>query len=252
MNLLLLYPEDGAGESYRIAGPRARHLVKVLGVAPGRSLRVGQLDGPLGDGTVTHVDAADGPGEGPSVHITVRWLTAEPEPTFLELFLAMPRPHTLKKLLPQLATIGVRRLVLFQCERVEKNYFHSPLLRPERYTPLLDEGLMQGRRTRRPELSVVRWPQRLLDGPLSSAAARFVAHVPTERPVESLAVPPDGPIQLAVGPEGGFRPEEIEKFEACGFVPFHSGTTPLRVETATITLAGQLRLLRSQAQTRPT
>jgi RsmE family RNA methyltransferase len=41
-----------------------------------------------------------------------------------------------------------------------------------------------------------------------------------------------GPISLAIGPEGGFIPYEIDKLNEVGFKTVHLGQRILRVETA--------------------
>ena len=50
----------------------------------------------------------------------------------------------MKRLLPQLATLGVRRIFLVGAEKVEKAFWGAQLLKPEIYRPLLIEGLIQG------------------------------------------------------------------------------------------------------------
>ena len=43
-----------------------------------------------------------------------------------------------------------------------------------------------------------------------------------------------------LGPEGGFVPYEIERFQACGFSPVSLGERILRVDTALPALVGRL------------
>ena len=47
-------------------------------------------------------------------------------------------------------------------------------------------------------------------------------------------------VTLAIGPEGGFIPYEIEKFIACGFTPMQMGERILSVETAVPALISRL------------
>ena len=56
MNLVLVEPDEiGTAGELTLSGARAAHLVNVLHVAPGHSVRVGLLDGPLGVGAVQSI-----------------------------------------------------------------------------------------------------------------------------------------------------------------------------------------------------
>jgi RsmE family RNA methyltransferase len=47
-------------------------------------------------------------------------------------------------------------------------------------------------------------------------------------------------VTLAIGPEGGFIPYEMEKLVACGFAPVQIGERILTVETAVPALVARL------------
>jgi 16S rRNA (uracil1498-N3)-methyltransferase len=50
-------------------------------------------------------------------------------------------------------------------------------------------------------------------------------------------------VALAVGPEGGFSPEEVSRFLAAGFRPLVIGNTILRTETASLYAAAAVRVI---------
>jgi 16S rRNA (uracil1498-N3)-methyltransferase len=50
-------------------------------------------------------------------------------------------------------------------------------------------------------------------------------------------------VVLAVGPEGGFSPEEASRWVAAGFKPLTMGTTVLRTETAALYAAAAIRII---------
>jgi RsmE family RNA methyltransferase len=72
---------------------------------------------------------------------------------------------------------------------------------------------------------------------LCAGSACLVAH-----PAANAAPPrdPAGPITLAIGPEGGFIPYEIDKLRELGFSPFALGERILRVETAVTAILAKL------------
>jgi 16S rRNA (uracil1498-N3)-methyltransferase len=54
---------------------------------------------------------------------------------------------------------------------------------------------------------------------------------------------PDRPIELLVGPEGGFTPEEEDQARRAGFAPVRLGPRVLRTETAAPALLAALLAL---------
>ena len=54
-------------------------------------------------------------------------------------------------------------------------------------------------------------------------------------------LPPAGTVTLAVGPEGGFSPDELARARAAGALPLRLGPNILRTETAAVVATGLLR-----------
>jgi RsmE family RNA methyltransferase len=248
MNLILLDDGDfGDDGRARVRGVRARHIVDVHRAAVGDTLKVGRLGGRLGQGIVTAL-ALD------EVELSVQVGDDPPPPSGIDVLLAMPRPKMLRRLLAAVASIGVKRLVLINTARVEKSYFDSPVLAPAAIDEALRLGLAQARDTMLPRVTIeprfrpfiedqaeVAWP---------APTRRLLAHPGAIRDLrQALAGSPDRrePIVLAVGPEGGWVPFEVELLEAHGFQPFSAGPRILRVDTAVPFLLGQLALLRDAA-----
>ena len=245
MNLLLLTDRDRArGDVFRVADGRARHLREVLRAEPGREVRVGLLEGPLGRGRVVAA------GEG-SYEVECDFEAETPPRPRTDLIVAVPRARTLRRLLPDVAAMGVDRIVLLRTWRVAKPYLSQSLLDPAEHRPLLQEGMMQGRTTREPVVTVEPLFKPFVEDRLPAFAAGsrgLVAHPSAAAPLASLRVDPAERAILAVGPEGGFLPYEVEALAHAGFAPVSMGERTLRVETACVALLAQLDLLRRQAQ----
>jgi len=241
VNLLLLEESDRlAGALFRVSGPRAKHIREVLRAEPGRELRVGLLEGPLGTGLVRS-------SERDRVDLECAFEAAVPERPRLDLVLAIPRPKALARLLPDLASFGVDRLVLLRTWRVEKPYLASHVLDPAVYRSLLRQGLAQGRSTREPRVTVERLFRPFAEDrapDLCAGATAVVAHPPVEREVSALRVEREARVVLAIGPEGGFIPFEVDLLARAGFTPVTLGPRPLRVEIACVALLAQIDLLR--------
>jgi RsmE family RNA methyltransferase len=72
---------------------------------------------------------------------------------------------------------------------------------------------------------------------LTAGSLCLVAHPDSAQPCPGNLA---GPFTLAIGPEGGFIPFEIDLLSRQGFRPVHLGPRPLRVETAVPALLGRL------------
>jgi 16S rRNA U1498 N3-methylase RsmE len=264
MNLLLLDPSEIAAEGLAtIDGARARHLRQVLRAEPGRAVRVGVVDGPMGVGTVLSIDHTH-------ARLACSFDTAAPPVPPVDLLLALPRPKVLQRLWAQLAALGVGRIVLTNAWRVERNYFDTTVLDPAVYRPLLIEGLQQARDTRVPIVSVHRQFRVLVEDDLDRLCpqtTRLLADPGADVSTADVrAATGDGPhdtptagqqargadaanggvgtvparardrILLAVGPEGGWNDFERRLLESRGFRRISLGPRTLRTDTACIAL----------------
>jgi 16S rRNA (uracil1498-N3)-methyltransferase len=87
----------------------------------------------------------------------------------------------------------------------------------------------------RNRLPVIEPPRQLIRhlGDAPAAGVRLVLEPDSEHhPVIALAI--GTAVEIAVGPEGGFDPEELEAFRVAGFAPVALGPRVLRTETAAI------------------
>lgn len=240
MNILLLEPHelDGAGVA-TLRDRRAQHAHRVLHATPGQELAAGLLGGSLGTATVRHCDADQ---------LVVATRFDRPAPLATDaLLLAVPRPKVLLRLLEHAAALGFRRIVLCRTWRVEKSHLQSTAMDPAIQGEHLRFGLEQAGRTYLPTVQF--FPlfkpmvEDALDG-LDLPQLRFVAHPRATTSTAELQLPRGSAVTLALGPEGGFLPYEVDQLALHGFLPVHCGPHPLRTESAFSVLAGQLDLLR--------
>ncbi len=247
MNLLLLEPGEIDGGVARLAGRRAEHLCRVLGVEAGRELRLGVVGGGVGRGRVLAV-------AGGEVELAVEVTEPAPAASGIDLIVALPRPQALKRILQVAATFRVDRLELVNAWRVERSFFSSPLLADDNLRRHLLLGAEQGMTTRLPEVRIQRFLVPFVRdlGERPEPAARLLAHPTAEAPIEARLSPEphrppvgsDESVAVAVGPEGGWIYREVETFRQAGFRPVRLGPWILRVETAVTAVLAQLELLR--------
>lgn len=234
MNLIILTPDDYLNENVvALRDRRHRHLQQVLKRTIGEKVQVGLRDGLMGEGVLISQSAEE-------TQLQVA-LTQTPPPSLpVTLLLALPRPRMLARTLEHVTALGVKKLILMQTARVEKSYWQSPELRPDKMDQHVLQGLEQARDTRWPSIQLVQRFKPFIEDelPTLSAGSRcLVAH-----PGMPMACPYalQESVTLAIGPEGGFVPFEIERLQQQGFEGIHLGPRILRVETAVTALLSRL------------
>ena len=136
--------------------------------------------------------------------------------------------------------MGVKNVYLVNASRVEKSFWQSPLLAPESIEEQLLLGLEQSRDTLLPAVHLRKLFKPFVEDELKGIVGESTAIV--AHPISEQRCPIDCqvPITLAIGPEGGFIPFEIEKLIQAGFDPVHLGRRILRVENAVPALLSRL------------
>lgn len=254
MNLLLLLladflsrqeDEDSGvvtGEVQLLAEDRRmKHILKVLKLDVGGSLRVGEVDGKIGTASIAEMDPAA------RMVLTVRLDQAPPAPLPITLIIAMPRPKVFTPLLESVATLGFKHIHLIATDRVDKTYWASHTLQPPHINEHLTLGLEQTEDTIMPKVHV--WGKNT-----DKFIEKFLPDLMREGdPLNLCAHPHDGAIEcpraplgrqcnLLIGPEGGFIPPEVDRWAEIGFQPVTLGTRILPVLTAVHILTGRLAM----------
>lgn len=234
MNLLLLEQTDFiAADRVVLADRRFTHMQEIHRVAVGDTLRVGQINGLMGQARVVRL-------EGHEAELQVSLDQQPPAKLPLTLILAVPRPKMLRRLFQTIATLGVPRLILLNSYKVEKSFWQTPFLTPEAIRENLILGLEQARDTVLPEIIIEKRFKPFVEDRLPAIAADTLGLVghPGDYPACPRAV--QQPVTLAIGPEGGWIPYEVDLLAKAGLQPVQLGTRILRVETAVTALLSRI------------
>ena len=234
MNLLLLEDADFiAADRVVLAGRRLKHLQEVHRAAVGDSLRVGRLGGLMGSGSLLELTEQH-------AALQVNLDQTPPAKLPLTLLMALPRPKMLKRVLQTVSAMGAPRLILLNSYRVEKSFWQTPFLEPEAIREQLILGLEQARDTVLPEVLIEKRFKPFVEDQLPSIAAGSLGLVghPGDFPACPRAV--EQSVTLAIGPEGGWIPYEVDKLREAGLTPVQLGERILRVETAVPALLARL------------
>lgn len=234
MNLLLLEDADFiAADRAVLSDRRFTHMQDIHRVAVGDSLRVGRIGGLMGQARVERL-------EGHEAELSLCFDQSPPAKLPLTLVLALPRPKMLRRVFQTVATMGVTKLVLVNSYRVEKSFWQTPFLEPEAIRDNLILGLEQARDTVLPEVVIEKRFKPFVEDRLPAIAdgtLGLVGH-PGDHPPCPRGV--GEPVTLAIGPEGGWIPYEIDLLGKAGLNPVQLGDRILRVETAVTALLARL------------
>lgn len=234
MNLISLKEADFlTTNSVRIGDRRFAHIKNVLKVESGKKLRVGLIGGNMGWGQVLKISSRQ-------VELQVELNEPPPEPSSVELLVALPRPKSLPRIVQSLTTLGIKRVGFLNTWKVEKCFWSSDYLSPSVLEQAVILGLEQAVDTLPPKIEFFRLFKPFVEDQLESWCSshkRFLCHLPTGIwKNTSLFVRSESdflsPSILALGPEGGFIDYEVQMFLDRGFSLYSLGQRVLKLETA--------------------
>lgn len=197
------------------------HHLRVRRAGAGEAIRLLDGAGGVGEGTLElgRKDAV----------VTVGAVRREDPPVPLVLAIGAGERDRFAWVVEKAAELGVTEIVPLETEHTRGVASRIREAQVERFRRRTLEAIKQCGATWAPQ---VREPV-----PLQQFAAEPRTGVRWLAALEG-GVPPAGvgaqPVTIAVGPEGGFTPEERWAFEAAGFVPVRFGDHILRFETAAL------------------
>lgn len=233
MNIIILNPDEICNDKTVINGRKLTHILSFIKPAVGDKLKVGVLNGLMGYGVVTGIDNI-------SLALTLSINEQPPTPLPFKLIIAMPRPKVLNRIIQHSTSMGIKEIYIIKTWRVEKSYWDTPILENENLHRQMITGLEQGKDTKLPSIQIRKRFKPFVEDELPAIikdTIAFVAH-----PVSENQCPRglNKPVTVAIGPEGGFIPYEVESLQNIGFLPVSLGERILRVETALPCLVGRL------------
>lgn len=225
--------DEWSGERAAITGANARHLAQVLRAKPGQQFEIA-WDGAVRLGTIASVSDA-----------RVEFELGEPV-SFAEigreitLVLAVFKFDRLEWAIEKVTELGVTRIIPVIAQRTDAHLAKAAEKRAERWRRIAHEASQQSRRSAEPEIA-----DPILIKKLDVTGIRIVMSE-SEKNIPLHEVVVDGPLTLAIGPEGGWSPAEEEWFRQNGWQAASLGATILRAETAAI---AALAIVQAKPQT---
>lgn len=238
MNLLLLNQDDFVSPQLAIIRDQRRceHIQQIQQAKTGDQLKAGLLNGLAGKATILDMQT----GNNYEIHLQCEFDKSPPAALPLTLVMALPRPKMFRRVVQTLSSLGVKSVYFIHSYRVEKSFWQSPFLNPEDVNHQLILGLEQSGDTVLPQVIFKNRFKPFVEDELPAIIQNktaMVAHPYTDTPCPVFF---NQPLVLAIGPEGGFIPYEIDLLKQQGFEAVHIGERILRVETALPFLVGRL------------
>lgn len=237
---ICLFTKDEISQSLPLRDERAQHIIKVLHKKAGDTFTAGIIDGASGTARILSINEND---------ISFEFEPAgEGKPlTKLEMIIGFPRPIQLKRLLRDIAALGVGRVHLTGTDLGEKSYMQSTLVeRGAAYKMLLD-GTVQAGSTHIPELCLYKTLDECLKVVTEADGKKVLLLAldnvnPSARLAEMVKTDAgESRVIAAIGSERGWTDRERRLLEEKGFTRCGMGERIMRTETAA-TVAGSIIL----------
>ena len=214
------------------------HVKEVLKSKVGDSITIAEMGGKIGKATVARIDHNE-------VLLSDIILDKKP-PSKLDVtvVLALPRPKVLRRLIMDMTSLGVNKLIIVNSYRSQKSYWQSPLL--ERIDEFVFEGLQQAIDTVPLEIEFKKRFKPFVEDEFSSLLVdkkkdkAVIAHpYATQSWKTYLGTTKDAmPKVLCIGAEGGWIDYEVDLLCQHGCSSVSLGERILRTETVVSVLLG--------------
>lgn len=218
--------DTSSGAQASLKGAQARHLAQVLRAQPGQTYEV-VAEGRVWIGRIASVSSEE-------VVFHLEQEVAADAALPLTLLLAVFKFDRFEWAIEKVTELGVARIVPAIARRTEKHLAHAAAARVERWRRIAHEAAKQSRRS---DVPVIPDPTPLPAVlALETDSVRLLLAENERTTLLGDLLPPatDAAVQLAVGPEGGWSPEEQTLFAASGWLAVSLGPRILRAETAAI------------------
>ena len=210
-----------------------KHIKEILKSKIGDSLTVGEINGNIGKATISKINNNE-------ILLSDIILNKKP-PSKLDLtvILALPRPKVLRRLVMDMTSLGINKLIIVNSYKSEKSYWQSPLL--NRIDEFVLEGLQQAIDTVPPIIEFKKRFKPFVEDEFPTLLGKSViAHPYASQSWKSYLDNTDAmPKILCIGAEGGWIDYEVDLLcqQRCEAVSL--GDRILRTEAVVNVLIGQ-------------
>lgn len=233
---ICLFKQEELNKPLSVKDERGEHIIKILHKKEGDTFSAGVINGMAGIATITKIENGE---------ITFDFKPESEGKNLypLKMIIGFPRPIQLKRLLRDIAALGVQEVHLTGTELGEKSYMQSNLVEHGTAYQMLLDGTVQAASTHVPDLFLHKTLKECLESVISekelcnnaknlklcldninpTGSLFSVLQEQTEKPALVVA---------AIGSERGWTQKEREMLESSGYLRVGMGPRVMRTETA--------------------
>lgn len=230
MNICLFKSEE-INAPLSVKDERGEHIIKILHKKEGDSFAAGVINGSAGKAVISKIENSQ---------IYFDFIPeSEGKPLYpLKMIIGFPRPIQLKRLLRDIAALGVSEVHLTGTELGEKSYMQSNLVEHGTAYQMLIDGTVQAAGTHVPELFLHKTLRECIDSPGLKTGNELKLCLDNINPTGSimgvLGSQKNKPetVIAAIGSERGWTENERRLLEEAGYLRTGMGPRVMRTETA--------------------
>ncbi len=233
MNIILFDQSEITPDNFlRLTDNRFEHIKNILKKECDDCIKVGEKNGKMGFARVHSICDSE-------VILSLELNDEPPVALPVTLVIALPRPHSFKKLLHTATVMGVKEIHLIKSWRVEKSYWSSPAITDKGIATVVDDALMQTRDTMAPQIYHHKKFKPFVEDELPTLMENRVTRLfhPSDS-TEPFVVNKGEEYLFIIGPEGGFNEFEVDLFTEKGATFTSLGSRIQRVEQAVASILG--------------
>lgn len=254
---ICLFSSDEIVQPLNLSDERAQHLIKILHKKTGDTFTAGIIGGQAGIATITEIQTSEDDKTQGQIFFNFEPKNDGKNLNPLKMIIGFPRPIQLKRLLRDIAALGVCEVHLTGTELGEKSYMQSTLVEKGNAYKMLLDGTVQAGSTHIPQLFMHKTLKDCLEYVVQKIPENSANTQKEDNQVLKLALDNVNPTMslnaalhcsklsetaiAAIGSERGWTDKERKLLEDAGFIRCGMGQRIMRTETAA-TVAGAIIL----------
>ena len=219
----IFYAPDITGDTYTLDEKESKHLIRVLRMTKGESVKLIDGNGILYEGIISNPDQNKC-----SIDITGKIKDFERRNYRLHIAISpLKNPERFEWFIEKSVEIGIDEITPLLCRNTEK-----PGIKSERLNNLIISAMKQSLKATKTILNEPTSFKDFINKDLMGI--RMIAHCDksNERKNVSEVYSKNDNSIILIGPEGDFTRDEVDSAVNRGFLPVHLGPSRLRTETA--------------------